>query len=982
MRCTVQGFWGFTTAFQALDAAHRPPLKWQTRLYERFVRGGNGDVPGVCRLPTGLGKTSVIPIWLIALACGAKLPRRLVYIVNRRTVVDQATDDASRILRRIEHPGDAGEHEGAACRLRDALVRLAGDTPAIPLAISTLRGELADNGEWKKNPARPAIIIGTTDMIGSKLLFSGYGDGRYGRAQHAGLIGQDALVVHDEAHLSPAFDVLLCSIAAEQERSGELRPIRVMSLSATTRDGGDDATSADSSFGIDDEDQSDPVVSQRLLAHKTLRIVDTEKGKIVAAIAGQALKIGEAPTRVLVYVRSPEAATEVSKQLVEKLGEGAGSRIKVLTGTIRGKERDELAGSDVFRAFKADSDRSSLLPHSFYLVSTSAGEVGVDLDADHLVCDLTTLDSMAQRFGRVNRLGGEDHEGKERSAQIVVVMENAAKGKAPSEEGGTDSQGDDSPGKKGKSSRAANKYEEAVLKTGEMLRGIESNGGDVSPAGLGTFLQNLSGDDKLAAFTPEPTILPATDILFDHWSLTSIAGEMPGRPPVEPYLHGVAEWEPPETHVAWRADIALLAAAGGTDDQDQDVPCSSTDLERVFEVFPLRSPEQLRDRTDRVQVQLRQIADRLRKEAQQHSSSPPVGNSESREPGGTNDDDEGGEDATNKQHMPIGPNPWIVLMRGGSAEWVRLEDIASADDAMRAQQRLSFATVVLPVSAGGLKDGMLDGTEPAPADAKNVDVAEAVTGGAKDRQRVLITGDDGSKSSIFAGTTAAAQHRFIARHAVTLAGGGDDEDAPRTIEYRVARGQDREPGERVELTAHNNAVASAAERLAKAMGLAEATVHAIKLAGGRHDAGKARDIWQRFANNLPHRGPIAKSDRYGHWKQLAGYRHELGSLHDSAAECEIQSLDADTRDLVLHLIAAHHGWARPHFEPRHFDPGDPSSGKPRSTADNERVAIETMQRFARLQRRFGRWGLAWLESLVRCADAEASDAATAEGSRP
>jgi len=64
--------------------------------------------------------------------------------------------------------------------VRNALTRLCLDPKddASPLAISTLRGELADNREWQTDPARPAIIVGTVDMIGSRLLFSGYGAGR------------------------------------------------------------------------------------------------------------------------------------------------------------------------------------------------------------------------------------------------------------------------------------------------------------------------------------------------------------------------------------------------------------------------------------------------------------------------------------------------------------------------------------------------------------------------------------------------------------------------------------------------------------------------------------------------------------------------------------------------------------------------------------------------------------------------------------
>ena len=70
------------------------PLLWQGRLFEALNKN---DVPGVCDLPTGLGKTSVLLIWLLALRRQViegrpRLPTRLVYVVDRRTVVDQATE--------------------------------------------------------------------------------------------------------------------------------------------------------------------------------------------------------------------------------------------------------------------------------------------------------------------------------------------------------------------------------------------------------------------------------------------------------------------------------------------------------------------------------------------------------------------------------------------------------------------------------------------------------------------------------------------------------------------------------------------------------------------------------------------------------------------------------------------------------------------------------------------------------------------------
>src|SRR3954452_21562055 len=125
----------FGLAFAALtgNPGHFP---WQWKLYERFAAG---DFPESCHLPTGLGKTSVIPIWLLALATSpTKVPRRLVYVVNRRTVVDQSTREAEKVREQLK---DVPEIDGAIREL--CAVRPAPEEP--PLAISTLRGQHMDN---------------------------------------------------------------------------------------------------------------------------------------------------------------------------------------------------------------------------------------------------------------------------------------------------------------------------------------------------------------------------------------------------------------------------------------------------------------------------------------------------------------------------------------------------------------------------------------------------------------------------------------------------------------------------------------------------------------------------------------------------------------------------------------------------------------------------------------------------------------------
>jgi CRISPR-associated endonuclease/helicase Cas3 len=160
---------------------------------------------------------------------------------------------------------------------------------------------LADNEEWKSDPARPAIIVGTIDMIGSKLLFAGYGDSYKLRSHHAGLVGQDTLIIHDEAHLTPAFSDLLQAITSEQRHCKEARQIAILELSATASD-----TANREVFSLQPElDEKDDLVRQRLNAKKSLRLHEAELDDLPETIAQFALKHEGKTCKVCIYVRSP-----------------------------------------------------------------------------------------------------------------------------------------------------------------------------------------------------------------------------------------------------------------------------------------------------------------------------------------------------------------------------------------------------------------------------------------------------------------------------------------------------------------------------------------------------------------------------------------------------------------------------------------------------------------------------------------------------
>jgi CRISPR-associated endonuclease/helicase Cas3 len=145
----------------------------------------------------------------------------------------------------------------------------------------------------------------------------------------------------------------------------------------------------------------------------------------------------------------------------------------------------------------------------------------------------------------------------------------------------------------------------------------------------------------------------------------------------------------------------------------------------------------------------------------------------------------------------------------------------------------------------------------------------------------------------------------------------------------------------------------------------------LLLAAKWHDEGKKGRIWQVFANNPdPNAPPLGKMAQSRDPRSLRGYRHEFGSLlriqhpeRCGTTGCDL-SLGSDAHDLALHLIATHHGAGRPHFAQAIYDQF--------TDGECDAVHAESMRRFARLQRKYGWWRLAWMENLLRCADQLAS----------
>lgn len=917
-------------------------------------------MPVACDIPTGLGKTSIMAIWLAALDLSAAhpLPRRLVYVVDRRAVVDQATDEA-RMLADALGDGSGEDIDPAIAGIRRRLRLERGQR----LPVSTLRGQLTDTGAWLDDPASAAIVVGTVDMIGSRLLFQGYDVSPRMRPVHAALLGTDAIIVLDEAHLVPPFEALVRQAIelGAKDRGGSPIPfpeLKMMTLSATGRE------TKGAVFTLQVEDWEDERVRQRLDAPKRLTLEDVPGSADMAEIMGdRAWQRSAGGRRVAIFTDSRRLAQQVHDRLEKRLKDHLKERfgkaaskaehyLSLMVGARRVREREKLAESEAFQRFspataEAAAGKSEGMPA--FLVATSAGEVGVDIDADHAVCDLVAWERMVQRLGRVNRLG-KFTEGSLVDV-LVATPEKDAEAPADSEE----------------MKRWRAPFESPVWH-------VEQNGRrNASPGALRRLREDVEFRRRSQdASTGEPLRPALTRPLLDAWSMTS-AVRHTGRPEVAPWIRGWTEDEP-QTRVLWRSVLPIRFG--------EPVAAATKAMNDWLDVAPPHLGEVLETYTSSVVELLRKRARALAKGQDDDAADNESVDAEP-EAAPTPSDEDAQEEAAANDTLQPSAVVCVVLTADRKVDHLLTFRDLEAGNPRRLAALLAGRTVILDARIGGLAEsGLLEANADAPPatlDGEFIAGPEAAgTERLWDDNRLEAIGFRVRRVRHRETPVAnwnTAYRRFVDARA-------EEEGMEDALEWRVEAYVGNRPARSdpamtkvdQELARHHADCQRSAERISDRLHLPAPLRRVLAEAAGMHDSGKARRNWQAFAGNPRWTGDpakaLAKFSRGGGPALLKigeeVYRHEFGSLHDAVSQpALVNDVGEEWRDLFLHVLAAHHGKARPVIAA--VDEKYP----PTLCAT---VAREAALRFVRLQKRFGPWGLAWIETLLRAADVAASRA--------
>jgi len=382
------------------SATGNSPYAYQSRL------AGN-DSGTTCNsqfinIPTGLGKTAAVVLawlWNRVQLQNPNWPRRLIYCLPMRTLVEQTRDEASKWVKNLANAFPENKE----------LQWLSEHSPVILMG-----GE--DASDWDIHPERPTILIGTQDMLLSRALNRGYGMSRYRWPMHFGLLNNDCLWVMDETQLmgvgvetSAQLDgfrhdekMPTCGACPTWWMSATLDEARLATVDHPNPVGGWPVEK------LSDAEQTNGqphklITAQKNLSPAPLALNSTTKGSYAKQLATLIKDRHQSGTLTLVVVNRVSRAREIFEALTDKKKPFDNKdRIALIHSRFRPFDRERHA-----RLLFGNGDR--------IVIATQAVEAGVDVSARLLVTELAPWSSLVQRMGRCNRRADID------DAQVLWV---------------------------------------------------------------------------------------------------------------------------------------------------------------------------------------------------------------------------------------------------------------------------------------------------------------------------------------------------------------------------------------------------------------------------------------------------------------------------------------------------------------------------------------------------------------------------------
>jgi len=363
----------FGRAFVDRARNGQQPFHYQRRL------ALTDPLPSLLNVPTGAGKTAaVLGAWLWRrLNKPETVGRRLIYCLPMRTLVEQTQGVAEQAIDQLHLKEQFKVH-------------------------ALMGGNVSK--EWDAHPEHECILLGTQDMLLSRVLNRGYAMSRFRWPIEFGLLNNDCLWVLDEVQLMGSGLATSTQLQAFRRTLGCFGNVQTIWMSATVKRDWlvtvdvDPAQDIPGELSFDISEEKSEALRAAMFARKIVSETK-EKPDELKKITKQVLAAHQKGSRTLVVVNTVNRAIGLHRTLKEALRrKKPAPELVLIHSRFRPPDRKEV----VNQLLSEPAEEGTII------VSTQVVEAGVDVSARTLFTELAPWPSLVQRFGRCNRRGQDD----------------------------------------------------------------------------------------------------------------------------------------------------------------------------------------------------------------------------------------------------------------------------------------------------------------------------------------------------------------------------------------------------------------------------------------------------------------------------------------------------------------------------------------------------------------------------------------------